>query len=325
MNFTKLQGAGNDFILVEASEMNLDWSQMAVAICDRHFGIGADGLLVLLPSQLADFQMHVFNPDGSEAEACGNGLRCLAKYVIDKGLLSRKIEGAKPLQSLSLPISFKGEGDKGGGVDKESLGKGLADTGTQQILVETVAGIRKVKIYRATGKLTRIQLGMGKPKFGARDIPVVIEPKEENVVDIKSMLSYHVSLGGRELLLNFVSMGNPHAIYFWQHPVSDFPLSQLGPEVEQHKMFPDRVNFEVANVISRQQIEVRVWERGAGETLACGSGACAVAVAARLLGYIDNKVDIKLPGGTLAVEWDKVGEVLLDGPAEIVFTGEWSR
>ncbi len=325
MNFTKVQGAGNDFILVEASEMNPDWSQMAVAMCDRHFGIGADGLLMLLPSQLADFQMHVFNPDGSEAEACGNGLRCLAKYVIDKGLLSRKIEGAKPLQNLSLLLSLKGEMGKGGEVDKESLGKELADTGAQEILVETVAGIRKVKIYRAMGKLTRIQLDMGQPKFRAEDIPVVIEPKEGNLVDIKSMLSHHVSIGGRELLLNFVSMGNPHAIYFWQHPVSDFPLSKLGPEVEQHKMFPGRVNFEVANVISRQQIEVRVWERGAGETLACGSGACAVAVAAQLLGYIDNKVDIKLPGGTLEVEWDKVGEVLLDGPAEIVFTGEWSR
>ena len=282
MNFTKVQGTGNDFILVEASEINLDWSQTAVAMCDRHFGIGADGLLVLLPSHLADFQMHIFNPDGSEVEACGNGLRCLAKYVIDRG---------------------------------------LAKSGAQEISVETVAGIRKAKIYRAVGKLAKIQVGMGEPKFGAKDIPVV----ESGLVDIKSMLSHHVSIGSRELLLNFVSMGNPHAIYFWQYPVSDFPLSQLGPEVEQHKMFPNRVNFEVANVISRRQIEVRVWERGVGETLACGSGACAVAVAAQLLGYIDSKVDIKLPGGTLEVEWDKVGEVLLGGPAEIAFTGEWSR
>ncbi|MBA7626969.1 Diaminopimelate epimerase [subsurface metagenome] len=286
MNFTKVQGAGNDFILVEASEINQDWSRMAVAMCDRHFGIGADGLLVLLSSHLADFQMHIFNPDGSEAEACGNGLRCLAKYVIDMG---------------------------------------LANTGAQEILVETAAGIRKVKIYRAMGKLTKIQAGMGEPRFGAEDIPVVIELGKGDLVDIKSMLSHHVSIGGRELLLNFVSMGNPHAIYFWQHPVSDFPLSQLGPEIEQHKMFPSRVNFEVANVISRRQIEARVWERGVGETLACGSGACAVAVAAQLLGYIDNKVDIKLPGSTLEVEWDKIDEVLLGGPAEIVFTGEWPR
>jgi len=265
--------------------------------------------------------MHIFNPDGSEAEACGNGLRCLAKYVVDKGLLSRKIEGASPLQNL-LPLSFEGEGDKGGEVDKESLDMGLANTGAQEILVETVAGIRKVRIYRARGKLTKIQAGMGKPKLGAKDIPVVIEP---GLVDIKPMLSYSITIGSKELLLNFVSMGNPHAIYFGQHPVSDFPLSQLGPEIEQHKIFPNRVNFEVANVISRRQIEARVWERGVGETLACGSGACAVAVAAQLLGYIDNKVEIKLPGGILDVEWDRVGEVLLGGPTEIVFTGEWSK
>ncbi len=286
MNFTKMQGAGNDFILVEAGEMNRDWSQMAVAICDRHFGIGADGLLVLLPSHSADFQTHIFNADGSEAEACGNGLRCLIKYIIDTGLVN---------------------------------------SGAQEILVETVAGIRKARIYRAMGKLTKIQVGMGEPKFGAKDIPVVIEPKEGDLVDIKSMLSSHVSIGGRKLLLNFVSMGNPHAIYSWQHPVSDFPLSQLGPEIEQHKMFPKRVNFEVVNVISREQIEARVWERGVGETLACGTGACAVAVAAQLLGYIDNKVGVKLPGGTLEVEWNRGEEVLLSGPAEIVFTGEWSK
>lgn len=286
MNFTKLQGAGNDFILVETSDMQRDWSQVAITMCDRHFGIGADGLLVLLPSHSADFQMHIFNADGSEAEACGNGLRCLVKYIIDTGLVN---------------------------------------TGAQEILVETVAGIRKTRIYRAMGELTKIQVGMGKPKFDAKDIPVVIGPKEENLVDITSMPNHHVSVGGRELLLNFVSMGNPHAIYFWQHHVSDFPLSQLGPEVEQHKMFPNRVNFEVVKVISRRQIEVRVWERGVGETLACGTGACAVAVAAQLLGYTDDKVDVKLPGGTLEVEWDKVGEVLLGGPAEIVFTGEWSK
>lgn len=283
MNFTKVQGAGNDFILVEASEVNPDWPQMATAMCDRHFGIGADGLLVLLPSHLADFQMHIFNPDGSEAEACGNGLRCLVKYIVDMG---------------------------------------LAKSGPQEISVETVAGIRKAKICRTMGKLTKIQVGMGKPKFRAEDIPVVIEP---GLVDIKSVLSYSITIGAKELLLNFVSMGNPHAIYFRQHPVSDFPLSQLGPEIEQHKIFPNRVNFEVANIISRRQIEARVWERGVGETLACGSGACAVAVVAQLLGYIDNKVEIKLPGGILDVEWDRVGEVLLGGPTEIVFTGEWSK
>ena len=286
MNFTKLQGAGNDFILVEAGEISRDWSPMAMTICDRHFGIGADGLLLLEPSDSADFQMQIFNADGSEAEACGNGLRCLVKYIVDTGLV---------------------------------------DSETQEISIETAAGIRKARIYRATGKQAKIQIGMGEPKFRAEDIPVVIAATEGDLVDINSMLSHHLVIEGRELLLNFVSMGNPHAIYFCQHPVSDFPLSQLGPEVEQHKMFPNRTNFEVANVISRGQLEARVWERGVGETLACGTGACAAAVAAQLLGYIDNKVDVKLPGGTLEAEWDRAGEVLLGGPVEIVFTGEWSK
>lgn len=283
MKFTKLQGAGNDFVLVEASEINLDWPQRAVAMCDRHFGIGADGLLMLLPSYLADFQMRIFNPDGSEAEACGNGLRCLIRYVIDKK---------------------------------------LANTEVQEISVETIAGIRKAKVHRLRGESAKIQVGMGEPILDAKDIPVVVE--ELGLVDITSLFSYPVYIKDWELLLNFVSMGNPHAIYFGQHPVSDFPLSQMGPEIEQHKIFPNKVNFEVANVVNRRKIEARVWERGVGETLACGSGACAVAVAAQLLGQIDDKVRIKLPGGTLEVEWDKVGEVLLGGPAEIVFTGEWS-
>jgi len=285
MNFTKVQGAGNDFVLVEASEVVLEWPQLAVAMCDRHYGIGADGLLVLLPSSQADFRMRMFNPDGSEAEACGNGLRCLVGYIVDRELT----------------------GDRAGGIS-----------------IETMAGIRQVRIFRSKGRLVKIQVGMGRPQFAAEDIPVAIEPEGEELVDIK-LLSYPISVGNRELFLHPVSMGNPHAVYFWQHPVSEFPLSRLGPEVERHKMFPDRTNFEVAHVVSRQQIEARVWERGAGETLACGSGACAVAVAARLLDYVDNKVEIKLPGGILEVEWDKVGEVLLSGPADIVFSGEWSR
>jgi len=284
MNFTKMQGAGNDFILVEAGGVDRNWSQMAIAMCDRHFGIGGDGLLLLLPSDKADFQMRIFNSDGSEAEACGNGLRCLAKYA---------------------------------------LYKGLANPRTHQILVESIAGIRIVRLHKAGGEVTKIQVSMGVPKFGAKDIPVAIEQGKANLVDIKPVLDYPVTINGRELLLDVISMGNPHAVYFVQHPVSDFPLTQLGPGVEQHKIFPNRVNFEVARVINRQQIEVRVWERGVGETLACGSGACAVAVAARLHGYIDNKVNIKLLGGVLDVEWDGIGEVFLSGPAEVVFSGEW--
>ena len=284
MNFTKLQGAGNDFILVETSDMQRHWSQVAIAMCDRHLGVGADGLLLLLPSDVADFRMRVFNADGSEAAACGNGMRCLVRYV---------------------------------------LGKGLISAGIHQMLVETISGMRKIELHKIGSEVANIQVGMGEPKLEAKDIPVVIEQGKGNVVDIKSMLSYSITVEGRELLLNLVSIGNPHAVYFWHQPVSDFPLSQLGPKVEQHEIFPNGVNFEVARVISRQQIEARVWERGVGETLACGSGACAITVAAQLHGYIDNKVDIKLPGGILGVEWDGVGEVFLNGPAEIVFAGEW--
>ena len=286
MNFTKMQGAGNDFILVEASSIDRNWPQMAIAMCNRHFGIGGDGLLLLLPSDKADFQMRVFNPDGSEAEACGNGLRCMAKY---------------------------------------SLHKRIANPHAHQILVETVAGIRMVKIHKVGGEATKIQVSMGVPKFDANDIPVAIEPGKGSSVDIKPILDYPVTIEGRKLLLNLVSMGNPHAVYFGQYPVSDFPLSQLGPKVEQHKIFPNRINFEVARVINRQQIEARVWERGVGETLACGTGACAVAVAGRLRGYIDNEVDVKLPGGILDVDWDGVGEVFLGGSAEVVFTGKWAE
>ncbi len=286
MKFTKMQGAGNDFVLVETNDVRRDWSPWAIAMCDRHYGIGADGLLLLLPSDAANCQMRMFNPDGSESNACGNGLRCLVKYFVDRGLFNSK---------------------------------------TKEISVETAAGIRKAEIYQVDGKMAKVKTGMGKPKSGEKDIPVIIEGSEGHLVDIKPIISYALTIDGQELCLNLVSMGNPHAVYFCQHPVSDFPLSRLGPKVELHKVFPGGVNFEVSRVLNRQQIEARVWERGAGETLACGSGACAITVAARLLGYIDNnKVDIKLPGGILEVEWDGVGEVFLSGPTETVFSGEWA-
>jgi len=278
MNFTKVQGAGNDFILIEGGNTQRDWSQLAKTVCDRHFGVGADGLLVVLPSDVADLRMRIFNPDGSEAKACGNGLRCLVRYALDKRLVNRK---------------------------------------AQEISVETISGVRKARLD-TTANTTTIQVSMGEPRFRAEDIPVAIE-----LASTEPIMNYPVIADDKELLLDLVSMGSPHAVYFSPHPVSDFPLSQLGPKVEHSAIFPDRVNFEIARVVSRGQIEARVWERGVGETLACGSGACAVAVLARLHDYIDNKVDIKLPGGTLVVEWDGAGEVFLSGPAEIVFSGEW--
>jgi len=286
VKFTKMQSAGNDYVLVEGSNIHRDWSSLAIAMCDRHFGIGADSLLALLPSDKAEFQMRIFDADGSEAEACGNGIRCLARYVYEKGLLS---------------------------------------SSTDQILVETICGVREIRLYKEGNRLARIQANMGKPGFRADEIPAVISPDEREIVDIKSMIGYPVSVDGMEMLLYLVSMGNPHAIHFWQHPVSDFPLSRVGPKVENLGIFPNRVNFEVARVISPGQIEARVWERGVGETLACGSGACAITVAAQLLGLVDDKVNVMVTGGLLHVDWDGKGEVLLSGPAEIVFEGQWSE
>jgi len=284
MDFTKMQGAANDFVLIETGDTHRQWSKLALAMCDRHLGIGADSLLLLLPSEKADFGMRIFDADGSEAEACGNGIRCLAKYVFEKGLIS---------------------------------------TETDEITVETIAGIRKIKLEKRGGKLIEIWANMGKPELNADKIPATIKPGEGDVVDIKSMLSYKANIDGVDLTLNLVSMGNPHAVHFCQEPVSGFPLSEVGPQVENLSVFPNRINFEVARVLSPNHLEARVWERGVGETLACGSGACAIAVASKLLGYTERKVDIKLPGGTLDAEWNGDGEVILGGPAETVFEGKW--
>ncbi len=284
MNFAKLQGAGNDFVLVETDDVKRDWSRVSKSICDRRFGVGADGLLLLLPSRVADFRMRIFNSDGSEAEVCGNGLRCLVRYVLNRGLASEE---------------------------------------ARDISIETISGVRRAKVTRTEGELAEIQVSLGMPRFEATDIPVLIEPGSANVVDIKSMLGYTITVDKQRLPLNLVSMGNPHAVYFGDEPVADFPLASVGPRVEHHIIFPRRANFEAARVLSREEIEARVWERGVGETLACGSGAAAVAVAAQLNGLVDNRVKIRLPGGILNVVWNGAGEVFLGGPAQMVFTGTW--
>ena len=284
MNFAKLQGAGNDFVLVETNDVNCDWSRVSKSICDRHFGVGADGLLLLLSSKVADFRMRIFNSDGSEAEVCGNGLRCMVRYVLNRGLASKE---------------------------------------ARDISIETIGGVRWARVTRTEGELAEIQVSLGMPRFEATDIPVLIEPGSASLVDIKSMLGYTITVDKQKLPLNLVSMGNPHAVYFGDEPVADFPLASLGPRVEHHAIFPRRTNFEAARVLSRGEIEARVWERGVGETLACGSGVAAVAVAAQLNGLVGNRVKIRLPGGILNVVWDGAGEVFLGGPAQIVFTGEW--
>ncbi|MFH1775197.1 MAG: diaminopimelate epimerase [Chloroflexota bacterium] len=286
MDFTKMQGAGNDFIVVEAANLKCDWAQLARAMCDRHFGIGADGLLLALPSDIADIRMRMFNPDGSEAEACGNGLRCLVKYAAE--------------------------------------GMGLLEDTGAEMSVETMAGVRQAKLFRTGEKLTKIQVSLGQPEFKAKYIPATVKAGEGDI-SADRMISYPVVIAGRQLVLNLVSMGNPHAVHFVAEPVAEFPLFQIGPEIENLNVFPNRVNFETARVINSNKIEVRVWERGAGETPACGSGAGAVAVAAQLKGYVGSVVDIMLPGGILTVEWDGAGEVLLSGPAEAVYNGEWPK
>jgi diaminopimelate epimerase len=284
LNFTKLQATGNDFVLMEAAGIEREWPHLARAICRRHFGIGADGLILLMSSEIADIGMRIFNADGSEAEACGNGLRCLIRYATKKGVIGSE---------------------------------------ASEIDIETIAGLRHAKLITGTGGEIKIQVDMGKPEFDTGKIPVSVAPGRGTLVDINLITEYPFTAGDRELILSFVSIGNPHAVYFQKEPLAEFPLSDIGPSVEGNKLFPNRTNFEVARVINRRLIEVRVWERGVGETLSCGSGACAVAIAAQLLDYTDNPVLLKLAGGTLEVDWDRAEGVLLSGPAEIVFSGEW--
>ena len=284
MDFTKLQGAANDFVLIEAEGIERDWSQLTLAICDRHLGVGADSLLLMLPSKKADFLMRTFDADGSEAETCGNGIRCLVRYALEKGKVS---------------------------------------PGRTEITVETAAGISNVKIKTKNGRVYGFQANMGKPRFKANEIPIDPEKVVGGIVDITGMLSYKVTIDNIELQVNLLSMGNPHAVHFIEQSVKGFPLTEIGPLVEHLPLFPRRVNFEIARIIGKDRIEARVWERGVGETLACGTGACAVVVTAKILGYIGHRAEIELPGGVLEAEWNGEGEVVLGGPAEIVFEGNW--
>ena len=287
MKFSKLQATGNDFILVDdlVGRTEADWGELARAICDRHFGVGADGLMLAQNSTSADLRMRLFNSDGSEAEVSGNGLRCFAKYAVET-VLTGKISSRAKESSRSLSV-------------------------------ETLSGIRQVTVNISGNKINRAEVNMGLPQFRSQHIPAKVE------VDIIPVLDYPLVIDGKKLTLALVSMGNPHAVSFVSRPVAGFPLASIGPKVERHPMFPEKTNFEIARVLSKGKIEARVWERGVGETLACGSGACAIAVAAQLLDYVGGQVDIIQKGGSLAVSWNRAGEVLLNGPVEEVFTGEW--
>lgn len=287
INFAKLQATGNDFIVLDARNMNEDWTELSHDMCHRHFGIGADGLILVMPSNIADLEMRLFNSDGSEAEVTGNGLRCFAKYVIDRRIVSGP-----------------------------------------NLTVETLAGIKTIQAFLSSGKVNRAEVDMGTPRFQAEEIPVVADRREKGrgrKIDITQILDYPMTVAGEKLSLSFVSMGNPHAVSFVARTVAAFPLHVVGPKVEHHAIFPQRANFEVAKIINRVRIEARAWERGVGETLSCGSGACAIAVIAKLKGYTNDEVDIMLPGGILTVRWDGVGEVYLAGMVGEVFTGEWVK
>ena len=274
MKFTKMHGIGNDYVYVNCfTETVEDPEKVAKFVSDRHFGIGSDGLILIRPSETADFEMDMYNSDGSRGAMCGNGIRCVAKYVYDYGL-----------------------------TDKTS------------IRVSTRSGIKQLELTVEDGKVSQVKVDMGAPILEAARIPVRTE--QEQVV------SQPITVQEREFEMTCVSMGNPHCVV----PVEDvdgLDLEKIGPCFEHHSCFPDRVNTEFIRVIDRNTVQMRVWERGAGETWACGTGACAVAVACILNGWTEEEVLVKLRGGDLKIHWDKKkNTVFMTGPATVVFDGE---
>ena len=275
MEFTKMQGAGNDYIYVNAfKEQVKDPVQTAIRVSDRHFGIGADGLVLICPSEKADFFMDIYNADGSRAKMCGNAIRCVAKYVYDRGM-----------------------------------------TDKTEIAIETLSGVKTIRVFTENGRVTAARVNMGAPILAAREIPTTFDG--ENVV------SQELTIGETDVLVTCVSMGNPHCVLFVDD-VEALDLERLGPKFERHERFPDRINTEFVRTVSPTEFDMRVWERGSGETLACGTGACAAAVASILNGRAERDRDIRvnLRGGQLVIRWHRNGDVYMTGPAEEVFSGE---
>ncbi|NLD49704.1 MAG: diaminopimelate epimerase [Clostridiaceae bacterium] len=274
MKFTKMHGLGNDYIYVNCFKEVVDNpSEVAITVSDRHFGIGGDGLVLIMPSDIADFRMRMFNADGSEAEMCGNAVRCVGKYVYDNGLTKKNI-----------------------------------------VSVETLSGIKVLDMFIKDNKVDLIRVDMGEPVLDPAKIPVKCS---KNIFK-----SEPVEVDGKVFKVTCVSMGNPHAVAYVDN-VKDFPLNETGPEMETHRLFPNRINAEFVEVLDRNTLKMRVWERGAGETLACGTGACAVLVASVLNGISERKSTIKLLGGDLDIEWsEKDNHVYMTGPATKVFDGE---
>ena len=273
MYFSKMQGLGNDYIYINCFEEKIsDPHETAKKISNRHFGVGSDGLVLICPSDKADFKMDMYNSDGSQAQMCGNAIRCVGKYVYERGMCSKT-----------------------------------------ELSVETLAGIKYLKLFLNGNKVEKVRVNMGTPEFSSSKIPV-LSAKERFIMQ-------PVNIMGKKFSVTCVSMGNPHAVVF----VDDtdvIEIEKMGPLFENHPLFPERINTEFVKPINEKTLKMRVWERGAGETLACGTGACAVMAASNALGYVGNEADIILLGGVLHIEWDKNENVIyMTGPAEFVFDG----
>ncbi len=274
MKFTKMHGCGNDYVYVNCFEETVDQpSEVAKIVSDRHFGIGSDGLILICPSEKADFRMAMYNLDGSEGKMCGNGVRCIAKYVYDHHL-----------------------------------------TDKTRISLETLAGIKYLDLQVENGKVTTVTVDMGEPILTPSEIPVNI-PKDR-------IIDEPVEVEGKIWNMTCISMGNPHAIVFVDDTAS-LPLEKIGPGFEKHSIFPEQVNTEFIQIIDRHTVNMRVWERGSGETFACGTGACASAMACILNGKTENEVLIHLLGGDLLIKYDpETNHIFMTGPATEVFSGE---
>lgn len=275
LQFTKMHGLGNDYVYMDAINQKIEnRSELAKFVSDRHFGIGSDGLILICPSEKADFKMQMFNQDGSEAEMCGNGIRCVGKFVYDKGLTKK-----------------------------------------ETITVETLAGIKTLVMTAKNGKIETARVDMGEPILEPEKIPVI--SNENPVKNLK------LEVENKDFTFTCVSMGNPHAVTFIKEDVNKFDICKYGAKLEVNKAFPKKANIEFINVIDDKTLNMRVWERGAGETLACGTGACAVTVSAILNGYTKRAVTVHLLGGDLKIEWNKNdNHVYMTGPATTVFEGK---
>lgn len=274
MKFTKMHGLGNDYVYVNGfREQVQNASEAAITMSERHFGIGSDGLILINPSKVADFEMEMYNADGSRAEMCGNGIRCVGKYVYDYGLTDKTC-----------------------------------------ISVETLAGIKYLELIVKDGKVVSVKVDMGSPILVPEEIPIVAEGNQ--------VVNEPINVDGMTYYMTGVSMGNPHAVVYIED-VDGLDIEKTGPQFECHERFPKRINTEFCKVIDRKTVQMRVWERGSGETLACGTGACAVAVASALNGFTEDEVTIELLGGDLQIQWDReVNKVYMTGPACVVFDGE---